>query len=97
MVKIGTYLYGRRMYEVMVGWETAHTHSHQPSFALEFAQIWQAANKIVLSKTLSAVSSARTQIVRDFEPESIRRMKASAERDITVGGQIWLPRQLRLG
>ena len=83
---IGTYLYGRRMYDVMVGWETVHTHSHQPSYALEFARIWQAANKIVFSKMMTTVSSARTQIVRDFDPGSIRRMKVSAERDISIGG-----------
>jgi dihydrofolate reductase len=83
---IGTYLYGRRMYEVMVGWESAHTLPDQPPFMLDFAQIWQAAEKIVYSKTLEAVSSARTRIERDFDPEAIRQMKARAGRDIIVGG-----------
>jgi dihydrofolate reductase len=83
---VGTYLYGRRMYEVMVGWESAHTLPDQPPFMLDFAQIWQAAEKIVYSKTLEAVSSARTRIERDFDPEAIRQMKARAGRDIIVGG-----------
>jgi dihydrofolate reductase len=83
---VGTYLYGRRIYEVMVYWETADTLPDQPPVAVEFAEIWQAADKIVYSRTLETVSSSRTRIERDFDPEAIRQMKASAERDITVGG-----------
>jgi dihydrofolate reductase len=83
---IGTYLYGRRIYETMVYWETAHTLPDQPPFIQDFAGIWQAANKIVYSKTLDTPSSARTRIERDFDPDAVRRMKASAERDISVGG-----------
>jgi dihydrofolate reductase len=83
---IGTYLYGRRMYEVMVGWETAHTGADQPALIQDFAAIWQAADKIVYSTTLETVSSARTRIERDFDPEAVRQMKVSATRDITVGG-----------
>jgi dihydrofolate reductase len=83
---VGTYLYGRRMYDVMVYWETAHTLAGQPPVVQDFAEIWQAADKIVYSKTLDAVSSARTRIERDFDPEAVRQMKASAGRDITVGG-----------
>jgi dihydrofolate reductase len=83
---VGTYLYGRRMYEVMVYWETAHTLADQPPFIQDFAEIWQAADKIVYSKTLEAVSSARTRIERDFDPEAIRELKAVAGRDLTVGG-----------
>ena len=83
---VGTYLYGRRMYEVMVFWETAHTLADHPPFVQDFAEIWQAADKIVYSKTLETVSSARTRIERDFDPEAVRQMKASAGRDITVGG-----------
>ena len=74
------------MYEVMVYWETALTLPDQPPVVQDFAQIWQAADKIVYSKTLETVSSARTQIERDFDPEAVRQMKASAERDISVGG-----------
>ena len=83
---VGTYLYGRRMYEVMVYWETAHTLPYQPAFIQDFAEIWQAADKIVYSKTLETVSSARTRIERDFDSEAVRQMKASAERDLSVGG-----------
>ena len=83
---VGAYLYGRRMYEVMVFWETAHTLADQPPFIQDFAEIWQAADKIVYSKTLDAVSSARTRIERDFDPEAVRQLKGSAGRDITVGG-----------
>jgi dihydrofolate reductase len=83
---VGTYLYGRRMYEVMVYWETAHTLADQPPFIQDFAEIWQAADKIVYSKTLEAVSSARTRIERDFDPEAVRQLKGSAGRDITIGG-----------
>jgi dihydrofolate reductase len=80
----GTHLYGRRMYEVMVYWET--TPTGQPSYIEDYAEIWRAADKIVYSKTLETVSSARTRIERDFDPEAVRRLKAQAERDISVGG-----------
>ena len=83
---IGTYLYGRRMYEVMVYWETAHTLADQPPLIQDFAEIWQAADKIVYSKTLETASSAKTRIERDFDPQAVRQLKASAERDISVGG-----------
>ena len=83
---IGTYLYGRRMYEVMVYWETAHTLAEQPPFILDYTQVWQAADKVVYSKTLERVSSARTRIERSFDPEAVRQMKTSAGRDISVGG-----------
>jgi dihydrofolate reductase len=82
----GTYLYGRRMYEVMAFWETAHTLANQPPFMKEYAEIWQGADKIVYSKTLQKVVSARTTIQRDFDPEAVRQIKAHATRDITVGG-----------
>jgi dihydrofolate reductase len=83
---VGTYLYGRRMYEVMVFWETALTLSDQPAFMKDYAEIWQAADKIVYSRTLKAVSSSRAHIERDFEPEAVRQMKARTARDISVGG-----------
>ena len=83
---IGTYLYGRRMYETMVFWETLSTGGDQPAVMRDFAEIWRAAEKIVYSRTLQATSSARTRIERDFDPGTIRRLKASSRRDITVGG-----------
>jgi dihydrofolate reductase len=83
---LGTYLYGRRLYETMVSWETDHTLAEQSPVMRDFAQIWQAAEKIVYSRTLEAVSTARTRIERDFEPGAVRQMKASAQRDMIVGG-----------
>ena len=82
---IGTYLYGRRMYEVMAAWETMDVHEDPPVMR-DFAELWRAADKIVYSASLESVSSARTRIERTLDPESIRQMKASMERDITVGG-----------
>jgi dihydrofolate reductase len=82
---VGTYLYGRRLYEVMVAWETIAL-AGQPPFIRDFAAIWQAADKIVYSKTLETVSSARTRIERAFDPEAVRHVKASAGRDLSVGG-----------
>ena len=84
---IGTYLYGRRMYESMVYWETASAKSgDQPEATREFGKIWQAAEKIVYSRTLQAVSSEKTRIERGFDPDAIRRLKEASEADITIGG-----------
>jgi dihydrofolate reductase len=83
---VGTYLYGRRMYEVMAFWENAPTLADEPPVMRDYTEIWQAAEKIVYSKTLDAVSSARTRLERDFHPDAIRQLKARAVRDITVGG-----------
>ena len=94
---VGTYLYGRRMYEVMVAWETVHTLADQPPYAREFAEIWQAAAKIVYSRTLETVSTTRTRIERDFDPEAVRQMKARAGRDISVGGPDLAAQAIRAG
>jgi dihydrofolate reductase len=83
---IGTYLYGRRMYETMVYWETVTTSGDQPAAVRDFAEIWRAAEKVVYSRTLQTVSSARTRIERDLDPGAIRRLKEASEHDITVGG-----------
>ena len=83
---VDTYLYGRRIYQVMDVWETDHTLADQSPVTRDFAQIWQAADKIVYSTTLETVSSAETRIERDFDPEAVRQIKARAERDILVGG-----------
>jgi dihydrofolate reductase len=82
---IGTYLYGRRLYQVMVAWETMDL-AGQPAVMQDYAAIWRSADKIVYSRTLDRASSARTRIERDFDPEAIRRMKAEAASDINVGG-----------
>ena len=83
---IGAYLYGRRMYEVMVYWETAHTLADAPAFVRDFAAVWQAADKVVYSRTLETVSSARTRIERDFDPDTVRQLKEKAGRDLAVAG-----------
>ena len=82
---IGTYLYGRRMYDVMSAWESM-PDTDQPPAVQDYAQIWRTADKIVYSTTLETVSSTKTRIERTFDAEAVRRMKASAERDISVGG-----------
>jgi dihydrofolate reductase len=83
---IGTYLYGRRMYETMVFWERPPDQADRPPFVQDFAEIWQAAEKIVYSKTLQTVTSAKTLIEREFDPEAIRQLKAQAGADLSVGG-----------
>jgi dihydrofolate reductase len=83
---VGTYLYGRRMYEVMAGWETDPTLADQSPVMRDYAEIWQAADKILYSRTLDTVATARTRIERDFDPEAVRQLKAVAGRDVTVGG-----------
>lgn len=83
---VGTYLFGRRMYETMRFWETVSTAADQSPVSLEFARIWQAADKIVYSTTLEAPATANTRIERDFDPDQIRKLKTAADRDLTVGG-----------
>jgi dihydrofolate reductase len=83
---IGTHLYGRRMYETMVFWETVDTATGQSLPIRDFAEIWRAADKVVYSRTLQSVSTARTRVERKFDPEAIRELKASASRDISIGG-----------
>ena len=83
---VGTDLYGRRLYETMAVWESPPGLAAASSAVRDFAAIWQAAEKIVYSTTLQAVSSARTRIERDFDPAEVRRLKASARADLTVGG-----------
>jgi dihydrofolate reductase len=83
---IGTYLYGRRMYETMVAWETMDISGDQPRVIRDFAQLWRAAEKIVYSRTLQTPSSGRTRIEHELDPAAIRRLKASSHRDISIGG-----------
>ena len=95
--RVGTYLYGRRMYETMLYWETAHTLPGQPPYARELADIWQAAGKIVFSTTLQSVLSARTRIERTFDPGMVRQLKSATEPDITVGGADLAGQAIRAG
>ena len=94
---VGTYLYGRRMYETMAGWETDASLAAQSALMREFAEIWQAAEKIVYSKTLETTATRRTRIERDFDPEAVRTMKASAGRDLAVGGPTLAVQAFRAG
>jgi dihydrofolate reductase len=82
----GTYLYGRRMYETMAVWETDPALAAQSELRSDFADVWQAANKVVYSTTLHEVYTAVTQLERNFDPNAIRDLKASAANDLTVGG-----------
>ena len=82
---VGTYLYGRRMYDVLVAWETMPTED-QPAVIRDYAEIWRAADKIVYSTTLATAASAKTQIERSFDPDAVRQLKKKAERDLSVGG-----------
>ncbi|MCU1457375.1 MAG: bifunctional deaminase-reductase domain protein [Actinomycetia bacterium] len=83
---VGTYLYGRRLYESMAVWETDPALSAQSELMGDFANVWQAAEKVVYSTTLGAVPTAKTRLERDFDPDSVRDIKASATSDLTVGG-----------
>lgn len=83
---VGTYLYGRQLYDMMAVWETDPSIAGQSPGAREFAEIWQAADKVVYSRTLESACTTRTRIERDLDLEAVRRLKASSERDLTVGG-----------
>ncbi|MGA8219422.1 MAG: dihydrofolate reductase family protein [Solirubrobacterales bacterium] len=83
---IGTYLYGRRMYETMAGWETDPSLAARSELMRDFAGIWRAAQKVVYSRALEKASTARTRIEREFDPVAVRRMKDGADRDLSVGG-----------
>src|SRR6187200_2573682 len=94
MRPVGTHLYGRRMYEVLVAWETID----DPAPVMrDYAQLWRAADKVVYSRTLESVASARTRIEREFDPEAVRALKAAADRDITIGGPEVAAEALRAG
>jgi dihydrofolate reductase len=94
---VGTYLYGRRMYDTMVYWETAHTVPDQPKVALEWARQWQETEKVVYSRTLKEPLSKRTRIEKEFNVEAVRRLKANASHDITVDGPELAAQAIRAG
>jgi dihydrofolate reductase len=94
---VGTYLYGRRIYEVMAAWETMPTGEDQLPAMRDYATIWRAAQKVVYSGTLDAVSSERTRIERRFDPEAVRRLKEAEERDISIGGPHLAAAAIRAG
>jgi dihydrofolate reductase len=94
---VGTHLCGRRMYETMVFWETEPSGDDEPEVMRDFAAIWRAADKVVYSRTLDTVTAARTRIERDFDPEAVRRLKADATSDISVGGAELAAQAFRAG
>ena len=83
---VGTYLYGRRMYETMQVWETQYGSESDPIWARDFARLWRAADKVVYSKTLKQVSTARTRLERTLDVDGIREMKSRARHDLAIGG-----------
>ena len=94
---VRTFLYGRRMYETMVYWETAHLEPDQPPHILQYAADWQAADKIIYSTTLESVSSARTTIERSFDPDAVRKLKAESDHDLSVDGPNLAAQAIRAG
>jgi dihydrofolate reductase len=93
----GTYLYGRRLYETMAVWETQPALAAESELMLDFANVWQAADKVVYSTTLHEVSTTNTRLERRFDPDSVREMKASATSDLTVGGSTLAARAFDAG
>lgn len=86
MASAGTYLYGRRMYETMAVWETDPSLAAQSDLTTRFAEVWQAAEKVVHSTTLTTTSTARTRLQNDFDPDAVRALRSAADRDLIVGG-----------
>jgi dihydrofolate reductase len=94
---VGTYLHGRRMYEVMAFWETVDAGPEQSPVMRDFAEIWRAADKVVYSRTLGEVSSANTRLEREFDPGAVRELVDSASRDVTIGGPVLAAEAFRAG
>lgn len=84
--EVGTYLYGRRMYETMLHWQTAHLAPRPPQYIVDYARAWQARNKVVYSSTLEGVMSPRTRLERTFEGDALRRLKAHIDHDLSIDG-----------
>jgi dihydrofolate reductase len=95
--RVGTYLYGRRMYEVMRYWDTAQASADRHPVEMDYARIWRSADKVVYSETLETASSAKTRIERDFDPEVVRRLKAAAGSDMSIGGPDLAAQALKAG
>jgi dihydrofolate reductase len=84
--EVGTYLYGRRMYDVMRFWETAGLDEPLDEVADDYAQVWRAADKVVFSRALDSVDTARTRLEHDFDPRAVRTLVGAADRDVSIGG-----------
>lgn len=83
---IGTAIYGRRMYETMVFWETAGVDDDAPEVIRDYASLWRGTDKVVISRTLEAATSERTRIERDLDPVAIRRLADGSQKDVSIGG-----------
>ena len=94
---VRTYLFGRRMYEVMAVWDDPAALAGEPAYIREFGELWRAADKIVYSRTLANVRTGRTRIERDFVPDEVRRLKEAADRDFAIGGPDLAGQALRAG
>lgn len=94
---VGTYLYGRRMYELMTYWETAHLEPDQPEGVLEYTRGWQAADKIVFSRTLDAPTTSRTRLEREFDPVAVARWKEESDADFSIDGPTIATEAIRAG
>jgi dihydrofolate reductase len=94
---VGTYLYGRRMYEVMNYWEQPEAFDGQPPYIQDFARIWRAAEKVVFSTRLETASGEKTRIERNFDPQAIRRLKETARSDLAIGGADLAGQAIRAG
>jgi dihydrofolate reductase len=94
---VGTFLFGRRMSETMQYWETALDDPELAAYARDFAEIYQAADKVVYSKTLDAAAGARVRLERSFDPEAVRAMKAASDRDLGIGGPTLAARAIEAG
>ena len=94
---VGTFLLGRRMYEVLAYWDDPPALDEQPPVMQEFTEIWRAADKVVYSRTLEAARTARTRIEREFDPEAVRQLKAESDRDLAIGGPDLAAQAIRAG
>ncbi|MHB1342070.1 MAG: dihydrofolate reductase family protein [Coriobacteriia bacterium] len=94
---VGTYLFGRRMYEVMAVWETLGSESAHPAYIRDYGALWRAADKVVYSTSLTEASTARTRIEREFDPEAVRRMKVELRSDVSIGGPTLAAHAIRTG
>ncbi len=94
---VGTYLYGRRMYETMAGWETMDTGPDQSAAVRDFAALWGAADKVVYSRTLDTVTTTRTRLEREFDADAVGRLKATATTDLTIAGPDLAAHAIRSG
>ncbi|NUR05827.1 MAG: deaminase [Nocardioidaceae bacterium] len=94
---VGTYLYGRRMYDVMRFWETADQQDGLTDVARDYTRVWQGADKVVYSRTLERIETGRTRLEREFDPVAVRALVDAAERDVSVGGPTLAAEALRAG